>query len=237
MIHLVLLHGNLGSFRDWEPCLTLWEEHGIACHTVDLWRLLADGPLSLDAAGERIRTLAPASAPCVLAGYSLGGRLALHAAAQEPGFWKGLALLSANPGLAEENERARRLEADLLWAQRCRENTPTTFLTQWNAQSVFEGATEAPDPDYDPQAAALAFDCWSLGRQRDWAPWLRSTPLPLLWLTGERDTRFTTMAARCRSDALRVLPGAGHRLLREAPEAVARHVVDFVLSLPCSAPC
>lgn len=237
MIHLVLLHGNLGSAADWEPCLPWWEENGIACHPVDLWELLASGPLGLEAAGERICALAPAGEPRVLAGYSLGGRLALHAVAPRPGFWDGLVLLSTHPGLAGNKERARRLEADLRWAERCLQDSPADFLAQWNAQSVFAGGVPCPRAAYDPQRVSLAFDCWSLGRQRDWSPWLSRTTLPLLWLTGERDARFTAMAAACRPDVHRILPGAGHRLLRDSPAPAARHVLDFLLSLPCAARC
>lgn len=234
MMHLILLHGNLGSPRDWEPCLPLWRHHGIRCHPVDLWEMLSHGPISLEAAGEKIRALAPDGEPCMLAGYSLGGRLALHAA--QGGFWQGLVLLSANPGLADEAERARRLAADRCWAELCLNASPGELIAQWNAQSVFEGGSnDFPPPEYDPQRVSLAWDCWSLGRQRDCSAWLTSTSLPLLWLTGERDPRFTAMATACRPDAVRVLPGAGHRLLRDAPGAVARHILDFALSLQCPA--
>lgn len=230
-MHLVLLHGNLGSPRDWSACLPYLEQRGFVCRTVDLWQLLRGGACSLDEAGRAIASLAPAGEPCMLAGYSLGGRLALHAAIARPDAWKGLILLSAHPGLADEAERSRRLADDLLWAQWCRDMPPAAFLAAWNAQNALSGSGTGPAPDYDPELAARAFDCWSLGHQRDFSPWLRSRPLPLLWLTGQRDARFTALAERCRPDAARALPNVGHRLLQEAPRETARLMLEFMPTL------
>lgn len=231
-MHLFLLHGNLGSPRDWDACLPILERRGFACHTVDLWELLRGGACSLTEAGHAVASLAPAGEPCTLAGYSLGGRLALHAAAARPDTWKALVLLSAHPGLADDAERARRLANDLLWAERCRTMPPAAFLAAWNAQNALSRSGRGPEPGYDPQLAACAFDCWSLGRQRGFSTWLQSRPLPLLWLTGQRDARFTALAENCRPDAARTLPGAGHRLLQEAPQETARLMLEFLLTLP-----
>ncbi len=230
-MRLYLLHGNLGSPRDWDACLEPWRSSGFSCSAVDLWQLLRDGADSLEKAGDAVASLAPANEPCALVGYSLGGRLALHAAAARPGAWKALVLLSAHPGLTDPSERARRLADDRLWAAKCREMPPADFLAAWNARSALRGSGRGPSPDYDAPLAAQAFDCWSLGRQRDFGPWLRARSLPLLWLTGRSDARFTALAAQCRPDAARVVPGAGHRLLQEAPDVAARLVREFLLSL------
>ena len=231
-MRLFLLHGNLGSPHDWNACLPFLEQRGFVCHAVDLWDLLRKRTCSLAEAGRAVAALAPPGEPCALAGYSLGGRLALHAAAARPEAWKGLMLLSAHPGLADETERSRRLAGDLLWAERCRDIPPAAFLAAWNAQNALAGSGTGPAPEYDTKLAARAFDCWSLGRQSDFSSWLRSRPLPLLWLTGRRDIRFTALAEHCRPDAARALPGVGHRLLQEAPQETARLMLEFLSTLP-----
>src|SRR2546425_495440 len=53
----------------------------------------------------------------VYAGYSMGGRLCLRLALDRPDLVRGLVLLSASPGIADDAERAARREADEELAQ------------------------------------------------------------------------------------------------------------------------
>src|SRR3954470_7591276 len=66
---------------------------------------------SFDATSAYVRALAP-STPFTLLGYSMGGRIALHAALQLAGAIDRLVLVGASPGLQDEKERAERKAED-----------------------------------------------------------------------------------------------------------------------------
>ncbi|MEX2579460.1 MAG: alpha/beta fold hydrolase [Verrucomicrobiales bacterium] len=211
---IVALHGNLGCAAD-------WQDLGIAgLEAVDLWDY---SHLSFsDFAGELTRHLVEESERPILAGYSLGGRLALHALAAYPGRWKGAVILSAHPGLFSVEERIARRAADELWAERAREMRWDEFLKTWNRQGVFSGEEVPLDRvALEPRREAIArgFENWSLGRQENLRPRLQSFAAPVLWLTGERDRKFNELGAKmrgvfpdCRHE---VVAGHGHRLLSD----------------------
>lgn len=229
---VVLLHGNLGGAEDWAGCLSAWGGTGLDCRAADLWSLPKSARRSLETAGLALTETAPQGA--ILVGYSLGGRLALHAFAAEPQKWRALILLSVHPGLKHEKERARRLAVDRIWASRCLRLAPADFITLWNRQPALRNSGAGPRPHYNPRMVAPAFDAWSLGRQRDFRPLLHSLPVPLLWLVGERDEKFRALARECRPDAAVEVPGAGHRLLEESPARTAQLIAEFILSISCS---
>lgn len=236
---LIALHGNLGSPGDWAglpappgalrvPALWDWAERGwgfeeVAAHLV------------AEAGSIRRSGRAP-----WLAGYSLGGRLALHALALDPGAWSGAVILSAHPGLSDPEERAARLARDEQWASLAREAPWGRFVELWEAQPVFApdlagrraAGAAAPRTVLEPrrEAVARAFELWSLGRQEDLRPALERCGTPALWITGGEDAAFSRLGAeaakRLPLGTHACLPGLGHRLLG-APEAMAA-AWDFV---------
>ena len=60
----------------------------------------------------RLAEVAEAGAGAVLAGYSLGGRLALHAALRDPGHYAALVTVGTSAGIEDSAVRAERAEAD-----------------------------------------------------------------------------------------------------------------------------
>ena len=215
------LHGNLGSPADWEA-LSL-----PGLRAVDLWEHSA---LSyFEFAHELATTLSAGLEKPVLVGYSLGGRLALCAMAMHPDRWSGAVIVSAHPGLCCVEDRLARRVSDELWARDAREMAWPDFLEKWNSQAVFGGAPPTATQlalASRREAIALAFETWSLGRQEDLRSSLRSFHSPVLWITGEKDEKFTALAAEMGEVFTdfhhEVLPGCGHRVLAEQPEVVAR---------------
>lgn len=182
-----------------------------------------------------------------LLGYSLGGRLALHALLKQPGLWRGVIVVGANPGLPDGPEKAARLKNDMYWAGRFRSEPWENVVRDWDAQPVFQHAGEPvknPCPpregDFFKGQVARLFDTFSLGRQDDLRPALaglyqaEKTPPapPVLFLSGQYDTKFGALgeelAALCPGWTHRVLPGGGHRAPWEAPAAFTRAVQDFI---------
>jgi len=211
------LHGAVGTPGDWDP----WRGEGTVC--VDLH---ADVAPFAEWAGAFCETVRARDEAPVLVGYSMGGRLALHALLADPALWRGAVLVAAHPGLAEAGERASRLERDLAWAATARALPWADFLAAWNAQPVFAGTVGALPgrPELAPrrEAVAAAFDHWSLGRQEDLLPFLGRLDFPVTWIAGERDAKFSALAR----DAVRnlpqgrlvIVPGAGHRVPWDQPE-------------------
>ena len=77
MIHC--LHGAVGSFRAWE---TLSQDLNESVNALDLWRLFDRSTPTLVEAGRVISE--GAEFGDVILGYSMGGRLALHALTAAP---------------------------------------------------------------------------------------------------------------------------------------------------------
>lgn len=245
------LHGAVGAPSDWDGLSAALADTATV-RPVDLHARVAPfatfaRAFNLEAAqeDEAVRSSCAdgdpgsgARAARLLLGYSLGGRLALHAlVAEGAAVWRGAVIVSAHPGLpaADAAGRRTRLAGDLAWSRRAAAGSWDAFLEAWNAQPVFAGG--APPADRRPlerirDRVAASFDTWSLARQDDLlAAGLAAVDVPVLWITGERDPRFTALAREaCRripSAEHVVVPGAGHRVPWEAADAFARAIRWF----------
>lgn len=154
----------------------------------------------------------------ILLGYSLGGRLALHAVINKPQIWKAVILLSTHPGLKMEEERKARLAADQQWARRFEKDSWEQLMNDWNAQDVFktDTPTERKEMNYDRQSLSNALNIWSLGRQADLRLQIASLKIPILWIVGENDRKYLSLGHeltfRHPQSKLCVVSESGHRL-------------------------
>ena len=221
------LHGMVGDVSDWNflrPHLSiearqLWAE----VDRYEPWarRFCAD-----------VRNRDPA--PVVL-GYSMGGRLALHALLEAPDLWRGAVIVSAHTGLANASARNIRRLQDDEWARKLRAVPWQVFLKIWNEQSIFDGAA-APGERLTTfkwrRAIIQSFDCWGLSRQEDLLPRLGALSMPVLWISGEHDVRYTAIGraavATLPNARHAILPACGHRVPWENPEEFVRHVLAFM---------
>jgi 2-succinyl-6-hydroxy-2,4-cyclohexadiene-1-carboxylate synthase len=227
---ILALHGNLGTRADWALAglpdirpIDLWDHVHLG---FDDFAATLAGPLS-----------AGLEAP-ILGGYSLGGRLALHALAAFPDRWGGAVILSAHPGLCGVEDRLARHRSDAIWANRAREMDWSDFLERWNAQPLLGGVSPAlrdRQLDLEPRrkAIATAFETWSLGRQEDLRGRLSRFVGPVIWITGADDVRFSRLGAEMAkvfSDFRHVvLSGVGHRVLEDGADRVARELSQLLL--------
>jgi 2-succinyl-6-hydroxy-2,4-cyclohexadiene-1-carboxylate synthase len=173
-----------------------------------------------------------AEQPIVLAGYSMGGRIALHAALSLGARVRRLILVGASPGLADDAERAARAAADNALADRIEAIGLEAFVREWGAQALFAGmprgiAEIAENDRLRNRASGLAAALRGLGTGVMPSLWERLGELepPVDLVVGERDEKFRAIAERMvpllRDVRLHVVGGAGHAVHLEAPDAVA----------------
>lgn len=229
---IVLLHGFTHTGASWDPVVAALGEryralapdirgHGAAAKR---------RPVTLDAVLDDLDKLAPAR--FTLAGYSMGGRIALHAALALPRRIERLFLIGASPGIADPAERAARLQADARVAADIRRSSIEEFAARWAQTPVLAGQS--------PAVAAAAHRDRLRGTPKRLAGALRGLgtgALPPLWdrlgeleapatlIVGERDGTFVGVARAMQEliprATLELVPGAGHAVHLEAPDNVA----------------
>lgn len=229
-IRLYALHGFLGLSSDWSFLR-------IPHHAIDLskvppfpstlkeWGHYFNGTIQKDPHSYNI-----------LLGYSLGGRLALHALLDEPSLWDGGVIVSAHPGLSSDAEKKQRINEDTVWSHHFLNDPWLDLMQRWNHRDVFKESAPLPrhESDYSRSHLVHAMKEWSLGNQEDLRPALRHLPLPILWMTGERDKKFTTAAHTIQLNgprsSIKVLAG-GHRVPWDTPVAFQEELINFINSI------
>jgi 2-succinyl-6-hydroxy-2,4-cyclohexadiene-1-carboxylate synthase len=224
---VVLLHGFASSRRSWERVAALLDAETDSPDSRGHGAAAAARPVTAEACVADIAAGAPER--FTLCGYSLGGRLALHAAlALGAERVERLVLVSASAGIEDEAERAARRAADEELAQLLESDGLAAFAARWRELPLFAGdpewvrdEVEAEQLRADP--AGLAAALRGLGAGTLPAVWgrLGELAMPLTVLAGERDRRYVDLAARLGAPDTVIVPGAGHRLQLEVPQAVA----------------
>ncbi len=230
---LVLLHGFLGAPDAWQAVLAALPQHGpVWCPWLPGHGPAAAGPADWAAAVQELAAALPAGA--VLAGYSMGARLALGAALQPGTALLGTLLIGGHVGLATAAERTERAAQDATRANALRSQPLERFVDAWETMPLFATQRTLPEAAqarqravrlaHDAHALAWSFDAAGLAQMPDLRPAVAAAQQALHWLTGALDTRFTALAAslvRPPWVTHRVVAGAGHNLLLEAPADVA----------------
>ena len=176
-----------------------------------------------------------------VAGYSLGGRLALGLAIRHPERVTRLTLLGARAGLSDAAERAARIAEDEAWAAKALAEGADAFATQWEARPLFAGPEAKLAPElraarralrrqHAPEGLARALRVLGLGRMPDYGPALASLNLPVTLVVGEDDGKFRELAVAMARTLPRarqvVVADAGHDVVLAAPERVAALLSD-----------
>lgn len=192
--------------------------HGFLGRPAD-WKFLVDAGFEVDA---RELDDVPSSGD-ILLGYSMGGRIALHALLDGARYNRAV-IVSAGLGIEGEAERAARREADERWARRFENDGWETVLEDWNAQPLFGGHVPIRrERDYDRARVVQALRSWSPGVLPPLTPRLHEITIPVLWVAGERDTKYVAVGRHAVSllpnAELWICPAAAHRVPWEKPDA------------------
>jgi 2-succinyl-6-hydroxy-2,4-cyclohexadiene-1-carboxylate synthase len=230
---IVLLHGFTHTGASWQPVIRhLGERYkALAPDIRGHGAATAAEPVTLEAVIGDVRAIMLDR--CALAGYSMGGRLALHVALSAPERVDRLILVGASPGLADPRERQARRHADEALADEIETMTMAEFARRWaNGTTVLAGqparVREAAHADRlrnSPPALARALRGLGTGALPSLWDRLSGLTVPTVLVVGERDRKFRVvaeqMAARLPRAETVVVPGAGHAVHLEAPAAVA----------------
>ncbi len=238
---LVLIHGFTGSPSSFDLVLDELDE----LREVLLPIVLGHGPGSTssrvvtfrDEVDRIAKQIAEwASEPVYVVGYSLGARLALGMLLQHPALFGGAALVGVNPGLRDRKERVARAAADDRWRAILDRGDLAGFIDAWNTQPLFLTQQRLPAEVLEHQRRArlshaarglsLALQVLGLAAMPDYWTELGRASRPIDILVGSEDAKFLAIAREVANlvptARLHVVPGAGHNLLLESPDDVAR---------------
>ena len=238
---ITLLHGFTQSGRSWREVISKmpagwkWIVPDLRGHGETQTR--QGSPCSMDACMEDLLALWDALGVerTHLAGYSMGGRLALHVAARRPDRVLSLLTIGAHAGL-EEDAREGRRRGDEGLAERIEKEGIEAFVDYWAALPLFAGL-ERRGPSYVAQVraerlqnhvAGLACSLRGMGAGTMEPVWneLGQVTFPCTFVAGQQDHGYVAsarrLAATVRNGKFEIVPRAGHAVHQERPDAFAR---------------
>jgi 2-succinyl-6-hydroxy-2,4-cyclohexadiene-1-carboxylate synthase len=188
----------------------------------------------------RLAEIAAAAADgAVLAGYSLGGRLALRAVLRDPDRYAGLVTVGATAGIDDPPLRSARAEADDRLAAWMEVAPIEDIVAIWERQPLFADQSEqlveeqrAGRLSHDPAGLAMLLRTAGQGVLEPVWHELLTLDLPVLAIAGARDEGYVAAAERIADVAPRgraaIVEDAGHAAHLQRPERVAELVAGFL---------
>jgi 2-succinyl-6-hydroxy-2,4-cyclohexadiene-1-carboxylate synthase len=208
---LMALHGFLGKPTDWD-CFNLANLKAIDLFSSITWTHLWDWAKQFN------QVMLSHPERNILMGYSLGGRLALHALIQNPSLWRAGIIISAHPGLQNPEEKQKRLIQDREWANRFKTEDWQVLMKEWNNQAVLASGCfkfDRLEADYSRENLASFLEKGSVGYQDDLRVKIGQLPMPILWIVGQQDRKYQTLAQSLTfshsQSKLLIFSEAGHR--------------------------
>jgi 2-succinyl-6-hydroxy-2,4-cyclohexadiene-1-carboxylate synthase len=173
-------------------------------------------------------------------GYSMGGRLALHAALREPKRYAALVLVGVSAGIEDRHRREDRRRSDESLAEWIEQQSIKEVVERWERQPVFD--TQSPELrdsqrpgrlSHDPQRLAQLLRSAGQGALPPVWDRLHTLTCPVLLTAGEHDRRYASAARRMAAEfggpaRVKLVPDAGHAPQLEAPAAFAFLLAEFL---------
>jgi 2-succinyl-6-hydroxy-2,4-cyclohexadiene-1-carboxylate synthase len=244
---VVFLHGFMGSSADWREIMAELGDrtfriavdlpgHGASLGMPQETYTIEGATRAVMRTLDGLEVVRP-----VVAGYSMGGRLALYLALRYPDQCAGLFLESVSPGLESTEERATRRAADESKAGRLESGDFEAFLRDWYCQPLF--ASLARDETLlrrtvearwrnDPGELARSLRGMGTGSQPSLWGELEGLAIPALAVAGGLDEKYARISSRMASInpsiESAVVPVAGHTVHAETPAEFTSLLGRFV---------
>ena len=189
---------------------------------------------------ERVQEILNATQPGdALVGYSMGGRLALHAALRDPARLGALVLVGVSAGIEDRVEREDRRRSDESLAEWMERRSIEEVVERWESNPVF--ASQPPDLrarqrpgrlSHDPRLLAKLLRSAGQGALEPVWNHLHTLSCPVLLTAGEGDRRYGTaarkMAEHIANARVRLIQDAGHAPQLEQPQATSQLLREFL---------
>lgn len=229
---IVLAHGFTQTGRSWGPVAgSLTTDHEVVCVDLPGHGRSAAVEADLPAAGS---LLLEAGGAATYLGYSLGGRITLHAALADPDRVRGLVVVGATGGIDDHDARRERVAADEALAGRLRADGIEAFLDDWLRLPLFAGlppghANVASRLENTVDGLTSSLRLCGTGTQEPLWDRLGSLTMPVLVVAGADDHKFAAIGERLSTTIganaeVALIAGAGHAAHLERPEPFL-HVV------------
>lgn len=236
---LTLAHGFTQTSRSWTHIVELLADAGFDPAGLDAVDLPGHGDadaLRTDLWGSADHLVA-AGGTGTYVGYSMGGRVALHAALAHRDSVERLVLIGATPGIADAAERRSRRVADEALAVHIEAVGVAAFIDEWLSNPLFAGLTEKTAQREDrlrntPRGLASSLRMTGTGTQEPLWDRLSEIKCPVLLIVGTADLKFAAIAdlmAQRLADATIVgIDGARHSAHLEQPETTVDALVEWL---------
>lgn len=172
-----------------------------------------------------------------LMGYSMGARLALLYTLEYPEEVSHLVLESGSVGIEDKVARQERYLADIALGNRIRENHIQWFSETWAKLDIFKTQQSLPVKVQQqvqrrrllnsPHALAFTLEGSGQGTMPYVGHRLSELTMPVCYISGELDTKYTAIGAEYFGDVHRIVPQVGHNVHVEAPEAYRQILERF----------
>lgn len=235
---IVFAHGFTQTGRSWDRVIA-----GLSQSIGDVEAIAPDLPGHGDAAELRgdlcqcADALVSVGGEATYVGYSMGGRVALHAALRHPEAVERLVLIGATAGIGDDAERSARRTSDNELADHIVRRSISSFIDEWLDNPLFAGLnddTAMRDDRLHNTATGLASSLRLTGTGTQQPLWNRLSEIlcPVLVLVGEKDAKFTALGRRIADEVvdgrLVVVANSGHSVHLEQPAATIAALADFL---------
>ena len=225
---LVFVHGFTQTANSWKPIAAHFAADGYETVIVDApgHGGSTETRVDLRRGADMLTTMCGFG---VYVGYSLGGRLCLHAALLHPHLVRGLAVVGASPGIADDAHRAARRVADDNLADHLEEIGVEAFLEEWLAQPLFAGLVIDDGQRSDrltntSQGLSSSLRQAGAGAQASLWPRLGELHMPVLTMAGELDEKYNAIERQIAASVLdgrfAGIGGTGHAAHLQDPDQV-----------------
>lgn len=237
-MNLHFLHGFLGHPSDWSYLKNDFCDYKLIFHKIESFmsesEMISDHFISW---AKNFNTINKTSHNNILIGYSLGGRLALHAIVENPHIWKAAIIISAHPGLVDTEEKEIRYTSDKIWAEKFKNNSWENVIVEWNNQPVFSGTPESfirQKEHFNLDSLTKELINFSLAKQENLRSKIKNINTPILWLAGEKDIKFSKIISDLSNlnqyQKIQILEKCAHRVPWENKQLFINICKEFILS-------